>query len=167
MTALPAGSRIATSTFREVLGHFATGVAAVTGIADGAPVGLVVNSFTSVSLVPPLVSFCIAHTSVTWPRLRDAGRLCVNILAEHQCDAARRLAVSGGDKFSGLAWKASPSGPPILSGAIAWLECEVDARHPAGDHEIIVARVHRLEALGAAGPLVFYRGGYGRFLADA
>lgn len=152
--------------YRRVLGHFATGVAAVTGIDAGAPVGLLVNSFTSVSLDPPLVAFCIAHTSVSWPRLRSGRRHCICFLASGQHEQAYRLAASGGAKFRDLAWSPSPSGLPVLDGALAWLECVVEAEHPAGDHTIVVARVCRLAWSGdaaRAGPLVFYRDGYGRF----
>ncbi|HEX2312223.1 MAG TPA: flavin reductase family protein [Thermomonospora sp.] len=157
--------------FRSVLGHFATGVAAVTGLDGGVPVGLVVNSFTSVSLDPPLVSFCVAHTSASWPRLRRGGGHCVCFLAAGQREQVRRLASSGGAKFRDVAWFPSPAGLPILDGALAWLECVVEAEHPAGDHVIVVARVHHLDRLGdgddAADPLVFYRGGYGRFTTTA
>jgi flavin reductase (DIM6/NTAB) family NADH-FMN oxidoreductase RutF len=152
--------------FRRVLGHFATGIAAVTGIDGGAPVGLLVNSFTSVSLDPPLVAFCVAHTSLSWPRLRSGQRHCICFLAAGQLEQARRLATSGPAKFRGLAWSPSPSGMPVLDGALAWLECAVEAEYPAGDHVIVVAAVHRLarsQDAGDAGPLVFYRGGYGRF----
>lgn len=163
MTAVPAEPSIAPATLRDVLGRFATGVTAVTGIAGGAPAGLAVNSFTSVSLTPPMVLFCVAHTSTTWPRIRDAGVVCVNILGKRQHDAARRLAASDEDKFATLAWTASPSGLPVLDGAVAWLECAIVRQHRAGDHDIIVAGIRRLQAL-ADGPLVFYRGGYGRFV---
>ncbi|MEU1283761.1 flavin reductase family protein [Kitasatospora sp. NPDC005856] len=157
--------------FRRVLGHFATGVAAVTGMDAGVPVGLLVSSFTSVSLDPPLVSFCVAHTSTSWPRLRGGRRHGICFLAAGQYGQARRLATASGDsKFHGVAWSASPSGLPVLDGALAWLECSVEAEHPAGDHVIVVSRVHRLAKAGdtsGAGPLVLFRGGYGRFTAVA
>jgi flavin reductase (DIM6/NTAB) family NADH-FMN oxidoreductase RutF len=151
--------------FRRVLGHFATGIAAVTGIDDGDPVGLLVNSFTSVSLNPPLTAFCVAHTSVSWPRLRR-GRHCICFLAADQREQAYRLAASGGEKFRGLAWSPSPSGMPVLDGALAWLEGEAEAEYQAGDHVIVVTRVHdlaRVEVPAGTGPLLFYRGGYGGF----
>ncbi len=162
--------------FRRVLGHFATGVAAVTGIDDGVPVGLLVNSFTSVSLDPPLVAFCVAHTSVSWPRLRGGRRHCICFLAAGQREQACRLASSGsgsgsvGAKFRGLAWSPSPSGMPILDGALAWLEGKVEAEYSAGDHVIVVTRVQHLaraENAADAGPLLFYRGGYGGFAGPA
>jgi 3-hydroxy-9,10-secoandrosta-1,3,5(10)-triene-9,17-dione monooxygenase reductase component len=151
--------------FRTVLGRFATGVVAITAIdpETGRPNGLAVNAFTSVSLEPPLVSFCVAHTSTTWPRLRGAGRLCVNVLAASQLDVCRRLAAPGGEKLAGLAWEPSPGGGPVLDGALAWLECSVDAEYVAGDHMIVVARVHQLGRRPDGDPLIFFQGGYGSF----
>ncbi|MDN3356510.1 flavin reductase family protein [Actinomadura sp. DC4] len=151
--------------FRTILGHFATGVVAVTAIdgETGRPAGLAANSFTSVSLDPALVSFCVAHTSTTWPRIRRAGRFCVNILSAPQLEVCLRLAAKGGDKFAGLDWTESPGGGPVIDGALAWLECTVEAEHVAGDHVIVVARVHHLDRHHDGDPLVFYRGSYGSF----
>jgi len=151
--------------FRSVLGTFATGVVAVTAIdpATTQPTGLAANSFTSVSLNPPLVAFCIAHTSTTWPKIRAAQRHCINILAEDQREVCLQLATKGGDKFNGLVWTASPAGHPVLEGAVAWLECSPETEHQAGDHIIVVCRVHHLERHHFGGPLLFYRGSYGRF----
>ncbi|REE99191.1 flavin reductase family protein [Thermomonospora umbrina] len=150
--------------FRSVLGHYATGVVAITALdSEGRPAGLIANSFTSVSLDPPLVSFCVTHTSRTWPRLRDAGLLCVNILGARQEDVSRRMAAGGDDRFAGLAWEPSPGGAPLLKGALAWIECSVDEEHTAGDHRIVVARVHRLDTHHDGDPLLFFRGAYGTF----
>ncbi|GII60547.1 monooxygenase [Sphaerisporangium krabiense] len=151
--------------FRNVLGRFATGVVAITAMdpATGEPAGIAVNSFTSVSLDPPLVAFCVAHTSSTWPRLRQAGRVCVNVLADHHEDVSRQLAAKGTDKFAGLAWTSSPGGHPLIDEALAWIDCSIEAEHPAGDHLIVVARVHDLGTHADRGPLLFFRGSYGRF----
>jgi 3-hydroxy-9,10-secoandrosta-1,3,5(10)-triene-9,17-dione monooxygenase reductase component len=151
--------------FRSILGRFATGVVAVTAIdpATGAPTGLAANSFTSVSLRPPLVSFCVAHTSTTWPRLRSAERLCVNILSAPQREVCLQFAARGADKFAGVGWTESPGGGPVIDGALAWLECSVEAEYPAGDHMIVVARVHHLDRHHDGEPLIFYKGSYGRF----
>jgi 3-hydroxy-9,10-secoandrosta-1,3,5(10)-triene-9,17-dione monooxygenase reductase component len=151
--------------FRTILGRFATGVVAITAIdpRTGRPNGLAANSFTSVSLEPPLVSFCVAHTSRTWSRLRSAERLCVNILAAPQLDVCLRLAARGGEKFTGLEWAPSPGGGPVIEGALAWLECSVDAEYVAGDHMIVVARVHHLDRHHDGDPLIFYQGDYGSF----
>jgi 3-hydroxy-9,10-secoandrosta-1,3,5(10)-triene-9,17-dione monooxygenase reductase component len=152
--------------FRRVLGSFATGVVAITAIepATGDPTGLAANSFTSVSLDPPLVAFCVAHTSTTWPRVRDADRLCVNILAEHQQAVSQQLALKGGEKFRGLGWRPSPSGAPVLDDGVAWLEVSLQTEHLAGDHVIVVAEVHHLDA-NETKPLLFFRGSYLRLPA--
>ena len=151
--------------FRSVLGRFATGVVAITAIdpATGEPTGLAANSFTSVSLEPPLVAFCVAHTSTTWPRLRGAHRLCINILGEPQLEVCKQLALKGGDKFADIDWTESPSGNPVIDGALAWIDCEIENMHVAGDHVIVVARVHHLDDHHEGPPLLFYKGTYGRF----
>ncbi|MFC4906400.1 flavin reductase family protein [Actinomadura gamaensis] len=167
ITAAPDGAvtDIDGARFRSVLGRFATGVVAITGIEDatGRPTGLAANSFTSVSLDPPLVAFCVAHTSTTWPRLRDVGRLCINILSEPQLEVCKRLALKGGDKFADITWTGSPGGSPVIEGALAWIEVSVENEHVAGDHVIVVARVHHLDKHHEGEPLLFYKGAYGSF----
>ncbi|MFD0034811.1 MULTISPECIES: flavin reductase family protein [unclassified Streptomyces] len=149
--------------FRKVLGHFATGVVAITAIdpETGQPTGLVANSFTSVSLNPPLVAFCVAHTSTSWPKVRAAERYCINILAEHQEDVSRQMSKKGAAKFEGLGWSHSPGGSPLLDDAVAWIDATLEDEHLAGDHLIVVARVENLAAAERP-PLLFFRGGYGR-----
>jgi 3-hydroxy-9,10-secoandrosta-1,3,5(10)-triene-9,17-dione monooxygenase reductase component len=151
--------------FRSILGRFATGVVAVTAVdpETGRPTGLAANSFASVSLEPPLVSFCVAHTSTTWPKLRKAGRFCVNVLSRPQRDVCLRLATKGADKFAGLSWSTSPAGGPVIDGALAWLDCSIEAEYVAGDHVIVVSRVHELDRHHDGEPLVFFRGAYGGF----
>lgn len=150
--------------FRQVLGHFPTGVTVVTAHpADGDPVGLAIGSFCSVSLEPPLVLFCAGNTSTTWPRIRDAGNFCVNVLAEDQEDVCRAFAGRGTDRFAGLGWKPSHYGAPRIDGCLASIDCHVDTVHPGGDHDIVIGRVLDLAVHREGGPLVFYRGGYGRF----
>jgi flavin reductase (DIM6/NTAB) family NADH-FMN oxidoreductase RutF len=152
--------------FRRVLGNFATGVTVVTApAADGAsgPAGFACQSFTSLSLDPPLVAFMVGRTSTTWPRIARAGAFCVNVLAAHQGDLCRAFAVSGADKFAGVPYDPAPaSGAPRLAGALAWIDCTIHAVHPGGDHLIVVGHV---TALGTdredAAPLLFHRG---RFL---
>ncbi|MBF6079530.1 flavin reductase family protein [Nocardia beijingensis] len=147
---------------RTVLGHFATGVVAITGIDPdtAAPTGLAANSFTSVSLNPPLIAFCVATTSTSWPRVRASGRYTVNILSEAQEPVCRQLAARGAEKFRGIEWRPSPAGAPILDDSLAWIEAELEAEHPAGDHIIVVSRVRHLHASDLA-PLIFFRGRYG------
>ena len=135
----------------------------VTCVSGGQPLGLSVNSFTSVSLEPPLVAFCVTRVSTTWPQLRAVGTFCVNILAEDQEALSRAFAAPGLDRFMGVGWRPAPSGAPILAGVLAWIDCTVEAEHEAGDHDIVVGRVHELDIAHEGRPLVFYRGGYGRF----
>lgn len=149
--------------FRQVLGHFPTGVAVVTAFAAGVPVGLSVNSFTAVSLEPPLVAFCAARRSGTWASIRPTGSFCVNMLAADQEAVARVFALPGADRFATVGWARSPSCAPRIDGALAWIDCDIEAVHPGGDHEICVGRVRTLGVRREEGPLVFYRGGYGRF----
>jgi len=151
--------------YRQVLGNFVSGVAIITGTSDSGPVGLAVNSFASVSLEPPLISFCPASSSSSWPRIRAAGRFCVNILSSEQEVICRRFAQSGPDKFAGLAWRAAPSGAPILDRVLAWIDCSVECEQPAGDHTVVLGRVHALGSSDGGSPLAFHRGGYGRFLS--
>lgn len=147
--------------FRQVLGHFPTGVCVVAGYdADDRPVGLAIGSFFSISLDPPLVGFCAGQQSSTWPKLRDAGRFCVNVLAEDQEPVSRVFASKEADKFASIAWDRSPLGQPRLAGALAWIDCEIDTVHPAGDHDLAVAAVRGLAVEHEKGPLVFFRGGY-------
>ncbi|MFQ6147124.1 flavin reductase family protein [Streptomyces seoulensis] len=154
--------------FRRVLSHFASGVVAVTGLSpDGDPAGLTVSSFTSVSLNPRMVSFCVGRTSRTWPLLRASSGICVNILSERQRDVSDSLARSGGSKFGELGWTPSPGGLPVLDGVLAWLEGDVDAEHRAGDHDIVVARVRHLGIVGGPGPLIRYLGAYHRLGASS
>jgi 3-hydroxy-9,10-secoandrosta-1,3,5(10)-triene-9,17-dione monooxygenase reductase component len=145
--------------FRDALGAFATGVAFVAAAPGGEPVGLIVNSLTSVSLDPPLVSFCASRTSLTWSRMRRAKRLGISILGSRQQAFARRAAPAGADRFSGTEW-ALQRGAPLLSHALAWLECEIVAEHRAGDHWIVVAGVDQLRLFAADDPLVFFAGTY-------
>jgi 3-hydroxy-9,10-secoandrosta-1,3,5(10)-triene-9,17-dione monooxygenase reductase component len=142
----PAPSAPDARSFRDALGRFATGVAFVTAAPDGAPSGLIVNSFTSVSLEPPLVSFSPSRSSLTWSRMRRAGRFAVNVLARQHEQFAKRAAPAGAERFAGLDWAPGPHGSPLITDALAILECQIVAEHPAGDHWIIVGRVDHLRA---------------------
>ncbi|MBA4864908.1 flavin reductase family protein [Streptomyces sp. PSKA54] len=154
--------------FRRVLGSFATGVTVVTapaGEEEDGPAGFACQSFSSLSLDPPLVAFMVARTSTTWPRIARAGVFCVNILGAHQGDLCRGFAVSGADKFAGVDYDPAPvSGSPRLSGAPAWIDCTIQAVHTGGDHLIVVGRVNALGTLddGPGDPLLFHRGRFGR-----
>jgi 3-hydroxy-9,10-secoandrosta-1,3,5(10)-triene-9,17-dione monooxygenase reductase component len=149
---------------REVLGHFASGVTVVTAVDDDEPIGFTCQSFSSLSLDPPLVVFAPARTSRTWPRLRELGRFCVNVLAEDQDGLSAAFARSGEDKFAGVPWRPSRHGSPVLEGVVAWIDCALWAEYDGGDHTIVAARVLDLGADPGRRPLLFHRGGYG--LAD-
>jgi 3-hydroxy-9,10-secoandrosta-1,3,5(10)-triene-9,17-dione monooxygenase reductase component len=144
--------------FRDALGRFATGVAFVTAAPDGEPAGLIVNSLTSVSLEPPLVSFCPSHRSLTWARMRRAGRFGVNVLGRRHERFTRRAAPAGADRFADLDWETGRDGVPLLTHALAALECETVAEHPTGDHSIVVGRVDALRTSATNDPLLFYAG---------
>ncbi len=148
---------------RTVLGHFATGVAIVTAVHDGEPVGMACNSFTSLSLEPPLVLFCAAKSSTTWPRIQAAGKWAANILAEDGEEICRLFAQKGADRFAHMPHTIGRTGSPVLADALAFVDCETIAEHDAGDHLIVVGRVLELGYAAHAKPLIFYRGGYGRF----
>jgi 3-hydroxy-9,10-secoandrosta-1,3,5(10)-triene-9,17-dione monooxygenase reductase component len=149
--------------YRQVLGHFPTGVTVVTAAADDGPVGLAIGSFSSVSLDPALVAFFPAKSSSSWPGIEAAGAFCVNVLAEDQEDVCRRFATKGVDKFEGLGYKPAGSGAPLLDGVLAWIDCDLHEVIDAGDHWCVLGQVRELEVAREAGPLVFFRGGYGRF----
>jgi 3-hydroxy-9,10-secoandrosta-1,3,5(10)-triene-9,17-dione monooxygenase reductase component len=152
--------------FRQVLGHFPTGVTVVSAHPDGEPpVGLAVGSFFSVSLDPALVGFCPGKSSTSWPRIEAAGRFCVNVLADDQEDVARVFAGKGEDKFRGIGWRPAGTGSPIISDVLAWIDCEIADIHEAGDHYIVTGAVHELKVERERHPLVFFRGGYGTFEA--
>ncbi|GGR47318.1 flavin reductase (DIM6/NTAB) family NADH-FMN oxidoreductase RutF [Nocardioides luteus] len=142
---------------RKVFGLYPTGVAVLAALVDGVPEGIAVSSFTSVSLDPPLVSVCIAHSSSTWPRLGSASRIGLSVLSADQEQAGRQLASKEGDRFAGLAWSETPEGAVFLDGAGAWLNLEVEQEVPAGDHDIVLLRVHDLGSeFDTHEPLVFH-----------
>jgi 3-hydroxy-9,10-secoandrosta-1,3,5(10)-triene-9,17-dione monooxygenase reductase component len=148
--------------FRRVLGHFATGVSVVTANRPEGPVGMTCNALTSVSLEPPLIAVCPAKRSETWPQIRAAGRFVVNLMnSDHQATVLA-FARKDGDRFAGVAYEQREFGP-ALGDAVAWIECELEAEHDAGDHTIALARVEHLEGREDLEPLVFFRGRYGTF----
>jgi 3-hydroxy-9,10-secoandrosta-1,3,5(10)-triene-9,17-dione monooxygenase reductase component len=144
--------------FRQVLGHFATGVTVITGMHEGEPVGFACQAFAALSLDPPLVLFCPARLSGTWPRIARTGELGVNILAAGQLELARKFGVTAADKFDGVGWKPAANGVPLIEGALTWATCTVESVHEAGDHFVVIARVTELGDCVAGDPLLFYRG---------
>lgn len=148
--------------FRQVLGHFATGITIVTAMEEDGPVGFTCQAFTSLSLDPPMVALAAAKSSTSWPKIAKAGAFCVNILSSEQEALCRAFAVSGSDKFDGVDWRPGVLGPPVLEGSVAWVECRLETIHDAGDHELVTGRVVDIGVVEGL-PLLFYRGGFGTF----
>jgi flavin reductase (DIM6/NTAB) family NADH-FMN oxidoreductase RutF len=150
--------------FRQVLGSYPTGVCAITATSvEGSPVGMVIGSFTSVSLDPPLVGFLPGKDSSTWPLIEAAGHFCVNVLASDQMEVCRQLAAKGPDKFAGLDVSLSAHGHPMIANAIARIDCDIHAVVDAGDHWFVLGKVLALETVRDDDPMLFYRGRYGGF----
>lgn len=148
---------------RTVMGHFATGVCIVAAVDDEGPVGLAVNSFTSVSLDPPLVLFCAADDLDVWLRIKEAATFAVSILKEDQEDVSRVFSQPDADRFSRVGWSPAPrTGAPVINDALAYVDCRIEALHPGGDHTIVVGRVEEVGVYSNDAPLVFFRGGYTR-----
>lgn len=144
--------------FREVLAHFCSGVAIITAAdVGGAPVGMTVGSFTSISLDPPLVGFFAGANSTTLPHILTHGAFCVNVLAEDQTSLAQSFARSGADKFNDVEWSPASNGAAHLTGAHAWIDCRIDLRQSIGDHDLVVGRVSALVVPAPSSPLVFHR----------
>jgi flavin reductase (DIM6/NTAB) family NADH-FMN oxidoreductase RutF len=148
------------ASLRRVLSAFPTGVTALAALVEGVPTGMAANSFTSVSLNPPLVSVCVATESETWRTLRRAPRIGVSVLSHEQESASRRLATRGVDRFAGLAWHPTDAGAVLLDQASAWFDCSIEREIRAGDHEIVLLNVHRLGTDPQLPPLVFHGSRY-------
>ncbi|MFJ6215503.1 flavin reductase family protein [Streptomyces sp. NPDC092296] len=145
---------------RRVFGAFPTGVTALAALVDGEPVGMTASSFIPVSLDPPLVSVCAALTSRTWPRLRRAARLGVSVLSGAQEGVSRQLATRGVERFAGLEWHRTGEDAVLLGGASAWFDCSIEREIGAGDHTIVLLRVHVMGVDPQAPPLVFHGSRY-------
>jgi 3-hydroxy-9,10-secoandrosta-1,3,5(10)-triene-9,17-dione monooxygenase reductase component len=143
--------------FKAVMGRFTTGVAVVTALEKEGPVGFTCQSFISLSLDPPLAALAPAKSSTSWPRIREAGSFCVNILSETQNWICQAFAKSGGDKFVGVNWSPGVTGAPLIDSSLAWIECTLELAHDAGDHELVIGRVVDLR-VGTGAPLLFYQG---------
>lgn len=147
--------------FRQVLGHFCTGVTVITTMDAEGPAGFACQAFSALSLDPPLVLFCPSRSSATWQRIARSGHFCANVLDESQRELARVFGTSGGDKFAGVGWSPAASGAPILDGVLTWVGCTVVAVHDGGDHNVVIASVTELGPVRPGEPLLFYRGRYG------
>lgn len=158
------GTTIDPAQFRKVLGSYPTGVCVVTALsADERPIGMVVGSFTSVSLDPPLVGFFPDRKSTSWPQVEEAGRFCVNVMGSDQQDICRAVGAKGDQKFVGVDYIVSEHGLPIIANAIATIECRLHSVTEAGDHWFVMGEVLRLESAREVDPMLFHRGRYGGF----
>lgn len=147
--------------FRNALGCFPTGVAVITTCADNTPVGLTCNSFSSVSLDPPLVLWSLRANSKSLPAFRAARSFVINILGDDQDDLSARFASSAvEDKFAGVSWTLGLHEMPVINGCLANFECTTFAEHVAGDHVVFIGQVERFSQTRQDDPLVFYRGAY-------
>ena len=163
MTLVARQPKIDVQRYRQVLGQYPTGVCVITAVQDDRFVGMIVGSFTSVSLEPPLVAFFPDKKSSTWEKLRGADRFCVNILSAEQEAVCRKLASKDLDRFVGINHRLSERGNPIVDGVVAWIECERYSVTDAGDHDMVLGRIVALDVVTGDLPLLFFQGGYGRF----
>jgi 3-hydroxy-9,10-secoandrosta-1,3,5(10)-triene-9,17-dione monooxygenase reductase component len=145
--------------FRQVLGHFPTGVVLITA-DDDEPVGVAVGSFVSVSLDPPLVGFFVGRGSTTWPRIQSAGAFAANLMREQHGPVCREFAIQGADRFASVAWRPGIHGAPLLDEALATVECDIERVVEAGDHLLVLGAVRELDLRGGEEPLVFFQGSF-------
>ncbi|MBF6561076.1 MAG: flavin reductase family protein [Candidatus Binataceae bacterium] len=150
---------------RRVMGHFATGVTIITTVnKEGQIHGFTANAFTSVSLEPPLLLISVDKKAESWPAFEESRIFTVNILADSQEALSRKFAVSGGNKFEGVAYRIGANRAPIIEGALAYIECTLWAVYDGGDHTVFLGEIQQAEVREER-PLLFFRGGY-RALGD-
>lgn len=154
--------------FRDALGHYASGITIVSGTDAAGPIGFTCQSFYSVSVEPPLISFSVMKDSTTYPRIRDAGKFAINVLANHQKDISSQFARKGTDKWANVAWQPTEAGNPVIQETLLWLDCDIWAEHDAGDHLIVIGKVNEMSPpeWHKNEPLIFFKGQY-RVLAEA
>jgi flavin reductase (DIM6/NTAB) family NADH-FMN oxidoreductase RutF len=155
---MPLTENLQPDSLRKAFARFPSGIAALCAIIDGKPQGIIASSFTvGVSLDPPLVMFAVQNTSRTWPIVRAAGRIGVSVLGERHEGVCRQIASRSGDRFAGLKLESTDDGALFLDDAALWLDCSVEQEVPAGDHHVVILRVHGHETHGDANePLVFH-----------
>lgn len=148
-------SGLTPAALRDAFGHFPSGVIAVAAEHEGERVGLVASTFSPVSLDPPLVSFCVQNTSLTWTRLRQAPALGISVLGEAH-DAVARTMAGAGDRFAGMT-TVTRHGAVFVDGSSVWLECRPEQLVPAGDHTVALLRVDAVDVHDEISPMVFHR----------
>ncbi|MGD0985515.1 MAG: flavin reductase family protein [Acidimicrobiales bacterium] len=146
--------------FRQVMAYVPTSVAVVAGVVDGRPKGLSVGTFVPVSLDPPLVGFFVSKTSKSWPPISTSGSFCVSVLGHDQAEISSRFAASDADKFEGVGWHPAPSGNPVLVGAVAFVDCDVERVVETGDHLLVLGMVREMGVETGQAPLLHHRSTY-------
>ncbi|NYE21529.1 flavin reductase family protein [Microbacterium immunditiarum] len=146
--------------FRDALGRYPTGVVLITAMTGDGPVGMACNSFTSVSLDPPMVAFYPMPSSRTWAALRPIGEFAVSILRADHEHVSRRFARKDVDKFADDDWTLTPAGHPVLADALGWLDARIETVAHAGDHDVVLASATSWSEASAGEPLVFFAGNY-------
>lgn len=151
--------------FRKTMSQFCTGVVVATAWREERPVGLTLQSFVSISLDPLLIAISPGKSSVSWPKIRDAGKFCISILADDQRSVCDAMSKSGDEKFSEIDWTMNGMQLPCFPGSIASINCELEAEHDAGDHTLVIGRVVDFDlTYKDKDPLTFFRGRYGTFV---
>jgi flavin reductase (DIM6/NTAB) family NADH-FMN oxidoreductase RutF len=166
VTGIVPDQRLVADELRRLLRQHAASVVVITTAGVDRPSGFTATSFTSVSLSPPLISFCVYRGSSCWPTVAAADHVAVHLLSADQADVARRFATGGIDRFAGQPWRPGPYGVPLLDGALTWLVCGVVERIAAGDHAIVLAEPLAAVECGAGAPLLYHNGQYVRLAAS-
>lgn len=148
--------------FLDTLGHYASGIAVITGFQHSEPVGFTCQSFYSVSMTPPLISFSVMLNSSSYPRIRASGRFAVNVLSCDQHGVSKQFASKGVDKWRGIDWSLSGNGNPVIADTLMWLDCDIETEHEAGDHWIVIGRVRSMSPPDwhSGEPLLYFKGRY-------
>ncbi|MBT2515695.1 flavin reductase family protein [Arthrobacter sp. ISL-30] len=159
-----AARHISPETYRAVMRHLPTGVAAVcsTDPVSGTQNGMIVGTFASLSMEPALVTFSVMHSSTSWPRIAEAGVFSISLLAQEQQPVCRALSAKGEDKLDAVNWSESVWGTPHIHGSLAWFDCRVEQQFTAGDHIVVIASVLDMTS-GEGTPLIFHGGRFGSF----
>jgi flavin reductase (DIM6/NTAB) family NADH-FMN oxidoreductase RutF len=149
--------------FRDALGHYASGITVIGGMVDGLPTGFTCQSFYSVSMTPPLVSFSVRLNSKSWPSIRDTGSFSVNILSHVQRPISDVFGSSTVDRWAGVKWRKTKGGNPAIEDTLLWLDCDIHAEYEVGDHWIVIGRLREVSTMDgddAKGPLLYFKGRY-------
>ena len=159
---------ISARTFRDALGHYASGITVITAIDEQVPTGFTCQSFYSVSVEPPLVSFSVQKTSSTYPRIRAAGAFAVNVLTRDQQRVAHQFSRYSTERWTDIEWSRTRAGNPVFDDALIWLDCRIWAEHDAGDHLIVLGEVEQIGLPNGRSPdpLLYFKGSYRELSAD-